>query len=75
MPPSPRTLGPGPCTRAEAIGLGAPRVYLVADVANTGSQAVAVRAGFHREGVLRSYLHYRDGRRTDAALFSRLPGD
>jgi len=58
-----------------AIGLGAPRVYLVADVANTGSQTVAVRAGFHQEGVLRSYLHYRDGRRTDAALFSRLPGD
>ncbi|GAB4080346.1 GNAT family N-acetyltransferase [Modestobacter muralis] len=58
-----------------AIGLGAPRVYLVADVANTGSQTVAVQAGFHREGVLRSYLHYRDGRRADAALFSRLPGD
>ena len=58
-----------------AIGLGAPRVYLVADVANAGSQTVAVRAGFHREGVLRSYLHYRDGRRADAALFSRLPGD
>ena len=58
-----------------AIGLGAPRVYLVADVANAGSQTVAVRAGFSREGVLRSYLHYRDGRRADAALFSRLPGD
>ncbi|CCH90064.1 GCN5-related N-acetyltransferase (fragment) [Modestobacter italicus] len=58
-----------------AIGLGAPRVYLVADVANTGSQHVARRAGFHQEGVLRSYLHYRDGGLADAALFSRLPGD
>jgi RimJ/RimL family protein N-acetyltransferase len=58
-----------------AIGLGAPRVYLVADVANTGSQQVARRAGFSQEGVLRSYLHYRDGSLADAALFSRLPGD
>ena len=58
-----------------AIGLGAGRVYLVADVLNTGSQAVARRAGFTQEGVLRSYLHYRDGGLGDAALFSRLPGD
>ena len=58
-----------------AIGLGAPRVYLVADVLNPGSQAVARRAGFRQEGVLRSYLHYRDGSRGDAALFARLPGD
>ncbi|MCU1607557.1 MAG: GCN5-related N-acetyltransferase [Modestobacter sp.] len=58
-----------------ALGLGAPRVYLVADVANTASQAVALRAGFSPEGVLRSYLEARDGSRTDAALFSRLPGD
>ena len=58
-----------------AIGLGAPRVYLVADVLNTGSQQVARRAGFNQEGVLRAYLHYRDGSRGDAALFSRLPGD
>ena len=58
-----------------ALGLGAPRVYLVADVLNTGSQHVARRAGFSQEGVLRSYLAYRDGSRGDAALFSRLPGD
>jgi len=57
------------------LGLGAPRVYLVADVLNTGSQHVARQAGFSQEGVLRSYLHYRDGSRGDAALFSRLPGD
>ena len=75
MPPSPRKLGPGPCTGARALGLGAHRVYLVADVRNVGSQQVARRAGFSQEGVLRSYLAYRDGSRGDAALFSRLPGD
>ncbi|MCW2575907.1 MAG: GCN5-related N-acetyltransferase [Modestobacter sp.] len=58
-----------------AIGLGAPRVYLVADVGNRGSQAVARRAGFAQEGVLRSYLRYRDGSRGDAALFARVAGD
>ena len=58
-----------------ALGLGAHRVYLVADVRNTGSQQVARKAGFSQEGVLRSYLAYRDGSRGDAALFSRLPGD
>lgn len=60
---------------AWALGLGAPRVHLFADVANTASQAVAVRAGFTREGVVRSCLEYRDGTRGDAALFSRLAED
>ena len=58
-----------------ALGLGAHRVHLVADVANPASQAVARRAGFSQEGVLRSYLAYRDGTRGDAALFGRLPQD
>jgi RimJ/RimL family protein N-acetyltransferase len=58
-----------------ALGLGAPRVYLVADVGNAASHTVARRAGFSREGVLRSYLAYRNGSRGDAVLFSRLPGD
>ena len=58
-----------------ALGLGAPRVHLMADVANTASQAVAVRAGFTREGVVRSCLDYRDGTRGDAVLFGRLPED
>lgn len=57
------------------IGLGAPRVHLMADVGNTASQAVAVRAGFTREGVVRSCLDYRDGTRGDAALFGRLADD
>ncbi len=57
------------------LGLGAPRVHLMADAGNTASQAAAVRAGFVREGVLRSALDYRDGTRGDAVLFSRLPED
>jgi len=58
-----------------ALGLGAHRVHLYADVANTASQAVALRAGFIREGTVRSCLDQRDGSWTDAALFSRLPED
>ncbi|MGK5115746.1 MULTISPECIES: GNAT family N-acetyltransferase [unclassified Geodermatophilus] len=58
-----------------ALGLGAPRVHLVADVDNTASQAVAVRAGFTREGVVRSCLDRRDGTRGDAVLFGRVAGD
>lgn len=58
-----------------ALGLGAPRVHLYADVRNEASQAVARRAGFRQEGVVRSSLDYRDGTRGDAALFSRLPAD
>ncbi len=54
---------------------GAPRVHLFADVHNTASQAVARRAGFTQEGVVRACLEYRDGSRGDAALFSRLPGE
>lgn len=60
---------------AWALGLGAPRVHLYADVGNAASQAAATRAGFSREGVVRSCLDYRDGTRGDAVLFSRLPDD
>ena len=58
-----------------ALALGAPRVHLYADVGNTASQAVARRAGFTQEGVVRSCLEYRDGTRGDAVLFGRLAGD
>jgi RimJ/RimL family protein N-acetyltransferase len=57
------------------LALGAPRVHLVADVRNEASQAVARRAGFVREGVVRSCLEYRDRTRGDGVLFSRLPGE
>jgi RimJ/RimL family protein N-acetyltransferase len=54
---------------------GAPRVHLYVDVRNAPSLAVARRAGFTQEGVVRGCLEYRDGVRGDAALFGRLPGD
>jgi RimJ/RimL family protein N-acetyltransferase len=41
---------------------------------NPASQRVAERAGFTREGVLRSYLELR-GRRYDSVVFSLLPDD
>ncbi|SDE83290.1 Protein N-acetyltransferase, RimJ/RimL family [Blastococcus fimeti] len=58
-----------------ALHRGAHRVHLSADVGNVASRAVARRAGFVEEGIVRSCLPYRDGTRGDAALFSRLPGD
>jgi len=58
-----------------ALGLGAVRVHAFVDVGNLASQAVAHRAGFVREGVVRGCLLRRDGSWADAVLFSRLPGD
>jgi RimJ/RimL family protein N-acetyltransferase len=54
---------------------GAPRVHLFADVGNAASQAVARRAGFTDEGVVRRCLPYRNRPHGDAVLFSRLPGE
>jgi RimJ/RimL family protein N-acetyltransferase len=58
-----------------AFGHGAARVHLLTDVANAVSQRVAERAGFSREGVVRSCLGYRDGSRADAVLFGRVRGE
>ncbi len=58
-----------------ALSRGAPRVHLFTDVANTPSQAVARRAGFTEEGVVRRCLDYADGTRGDAVLFGRVAGD
>jgi RimJ/RimL family protein N-acetyltransferase len=57
------------------LGLGAPRVHLYADIRNVASQAVARRAGFTEEGVVRACLEFRDGTRGDAVLFGRVAGD
>jgi RimJ/RimL family protein N-acetyltransferase len=54
--------------------LGAERLFLIIDVENQASSRVAERCGYRREGVMRS-LHIKQGRRTDAALWSRLPSD
>ncbi len=74
VPPGPRTLGPGPCTGGRALGHGAVRVHLFTDVANTASQAVAERAGFAREGVVRSCPAYREGPRAEVVFSGRVRG-
>ncbi|TFV66319.1 UNVERIFIED_ORG: N-acetyltransferase [Bacillus sp. AZ43] len=57
------------------IARGAHRVHLYVDVRNAASLATADRAGFTREGVVRSCLDYRDGSHGDAVLFGRLAGE
>jgi RimJ/RimL family protein N-acetyltransferase len=51
------------------------RLELITDPDNLASQGVATRAGFTREGVLRSHTQHRDGRRRDSVMFSLLPGE
>lgn len=59
---------------AYAFARGTARVELLAGVTDEAGLRLAVGAGFHREGQLRSAL--RDGaRRVDAVLLARLPGD
>jgi RimJ/RimL family protein N-acetyltransferase len=50
------------------------RLELRIDVANGASLRVAERLGFARDGVLRS-VHFKEGRRVDLAVYSRLPTD
>jgi RimJ/RimL family protein N-acetyltransferase len=52
----------------------AQRAYLIIDVENPASARVAERCGYRLEGVMRS-IHVKQGRRADAGLWSRLPGD
>jgi RimJ/RimL family protein N-acetyltransferase len=73
--------GRGLATRAVALVCewgfavcGFNRIELVASTENPASQAVAERAGFTREGVLRNYMMGRDGY-LDMVMFSRLAGD
>jgi RimJ/RimL family protein N-acetyltransferase len=51
------------------------RLELITDPDNVASQRVAEKVGFQREGVLRSHLVHRDGRRRDSVMYSLLPGD
>jgi len=53
---------------------GVQRIRLVVDVENPASLRVAERAGYAREGVMRS-VHFKNGRRIDAMLLSRLATD
>lgn len=52
--------------------LGLVRLQLLTVPENTASQRAAQRAGFRREGVLRSYL---DDGRADGVMYSLLAGD
>jgi RimJ/RimL family protein N-acetyltransferase len=49
------------------------RLELATDPDNHASQRVAAKAGFQREGIMRSALEYRDGSRRDSVFFSLLP--
>ena len=55
--------------------LGLQRLELITDPDNHASQRVAEKAGYRREGVLRSHLDHPDGRRRDSVMFSLLPGE
>jgi RimJ/RimL family protein N-acetyltransferase len=57
-----------------AFALGVERVAGYVNVDNPGSERVLERAGFTREGVVRS-LRKPDGRRVDKTLFSLLRGE
>jgi RimJ/RimL family protein N-acetyltransferase len=55
---------------------GVQRLQLRADVLNAASQRVAERAGYVREGILRSVRYSRrQQRRVDFVMYSRLAGD
>lgn len=53
---------------------GIVRVVLMCAPDNSASQRVAERCGFSREGVLRSHMPFKGGRR-DTVVFSLLPGE
>ena len=57
-----------------AFSLGIERVAAYVNVGNIASERVLERAGFVREGVVRS-MPNPDGRRVDKTLFSLLPGE
>jgi RimJ/RimL family protein N-acetyltransferase len=57
-----------------AFSIGIERVAAYVNVGNTASERVLERAGFTREGVVRS-MPKPDGRRIDKTLYSLLPGD
>jgi RimJ/RimL family protein N-acetyltransferase len=50
------------------------RLELTCAPDNLASQRVATRCGFVREGVLRSHVRFKGGRR-DSVMFSLLPGE
>lgn len=76
----PRARGRGIATRVAralaeyAFTLGLQRVAAYVEVGNVPSERVLERAGFKREGIIRS-LPKSEGRRVDKTIFSLLPGE
>jgi RimJ/RimL family protein N-acetyltransferase len=77
-----RARGNGVCTRAlhtlskwALDELRLQRLELITDPDNVGSQRVAEKVGYRREGVMRSHLLHPDGRIRDSVMFSLLPGE
>ena len=64
----------GLLTRWGFAELGLERIELRIDVENGASERVAERAGYTREGVLRS-VAFKEGLRADVAVWSRLRSD
>ena len=78
---APEARGRGAATRAVVLltawglgPLGLDRLELRIDTENAASIRVAERAGFRLDGVLRS-LHFKEGRRSDTGIWSRLGSD
>ena len=78
---APAARGRGVATRSVALltdwgfsELGLERIELWIDTANAASERVADRAGYLREGVLRS-VWFKEGLRADFGVWSRLRGD
>jgi RimJ/RimL family protein N-acetyltransferase len=55
--------------------LGLVRIGAFVEQSNARSVRMAQRAGFQREGTLRSFLERRDGSFADCTILSLLPGD
>jgi RimJ/RimL family protein N-acetyltransferase len=78
---APEARGSGAAARAVRLlarwafeDLGIARLELTCGPDNIASQRVAERCGFTREGVLRSHMPFKGGRR-DTVMFSLLPGE
>jgi RimJ/RimL family protein N-acetyltransferase len=78
---APQARGRGAATHAVRLlarwafaGLGLARLELTCGPDNEASQHVAERCGFSREGLLRSHVPFKGGRR-DSVIYSLLPGE
>lgn len=78
---APAARGRGVATRAARLladwgfrELGLARIELTCGPDNVASQRVAERCGFAREGLLRSHMRFKGGRR-DTVVFGLLPGE